>query len=97
MRRTIALLVTMILVSASIFAAPAVSIPDETYSKKVAVSGNQEQTAIETSGAIDETASLFADVEAIALTDSEASQAEGGCWLIVASIALFVTVVLITH
>jgi hypothetical protein len=97
MKKIVALLVAMTLISASIFAAPATSVLDETHSEKVVGAGNQEQTTIETVRAVDETADLFADVGAVALTDSEAAQAEGGYWAIVISALIFVAVVVITH
>jgi hypothetical protein len=79
MKKIVSLVVALVLFTASAFAAP-LSGTDSFNAIRVdtaRVSGNQTETASEVFSAVDESDSLFVDVRAVALTDTEASEIEG--------------------
>jgi hypothetical protein len=79
MKKTIILLVVLAIFATSAFAAPVSGMdsfntiqPDKTEG-----SGDQTETALESFSAVNESETLFADVRAVALTDTQASEIEG--------------------
>jgi hypothetical protein len=79
MKKIITLLVILAIFATSAFAVPVSGVDslNAIQTDTAEMSGNQTETAPELFSAVDELDALFADVQAVALTDTEASEIEG--------------------